>query len=337
MLDFEQIGETFEDGFDKVKTFTKKNKIFTIAIIGVAGFALYKFFTGKQTSEDTEYVSTYAYVPTAYDGYPTMSESVSYDDVLDYVDNMGNEFYNETMSSVSQLIESSQTTTDKGYPNIIISGSSDSYDSSASYIETQRQNIIDQMQSNSEAWHNASPEEKERLHNENLILGSSLGANFDSASGAWYKDGESLYSVSEKNKTNTSTSMTTSVGAKDTSVSQEAIVAQMQANSEAWHSATTQEEKDRLHEENKRLGTQLGANFDGSSGSWSSNGKTLYTVNTSSSTSSGSKTSGSTSSGSTVTVTSIKANSDGTYTHTWSNGKTSVQTQKNGGLVLSTY
>ena len=102
VVDFEKIGDTFEDGFDKVKDFTKKNKVLTIAIWGVGAFALYKLFTEKATSEDTEYVSTYAYVPTAYDGYPTMSESVSYDDVVDQLRNettdINNEFYDEIIN-----------------------------------------------------------------------------------------------------------------------------------------------------------------------------------------------------------------------------------------------
>ena len=38
MVDFEKIGDTFEDGFDKVKDFTKKNKVLTIAICGVGAF-----------------------------------------------------------------------------------------------------------------------------------------------------------------------------------------------------------------------------------------------------------------------------------------------------------
>lgn len=273
MVDFEKIGDTFEDGFDKVKDFTKKNKVFTVAIIGVGAFALYKFFTNKTTSEDTEYVSTYAYVPTGYDGYPTMSESVSYDDVVDQLRNettdINSEFYDEIMSDVSKqiedvtkIIEDNQNITK---PIIIGSTGYGSNLSTGSYIEEQR--IIEQMKSNSEAWHDASDEEKERLHQENVALGSLLGGSFDSASGTWSKDGESLYTVSTTtNKTtpSNSTNVPTTSGSKSTS-------------------------------SNK-----------------------------------------STSSGSTATVTSVTKNNDGTYTHKWSNGKTTVQTQKNGGLVLST-
>lgn len=361
MVDFEKIGDTFEDGFDKVKDFTKKNKVLTIAIVGVGAFALYKFFTDKTNSQDNEYVSTYAYVPTGYDGYPTMSESVSYDDVVNQLreetSDINKDFYDEIMSGVSQQIEDISKIVEDNQninkPIIIGTTGYNSNLSTGSYLEEQR--IIEQMKANSEAWYGATDEEKERLHNENEYLGSLLGGSFDSGSGTWYKDGQTLYDVSTKNKTNTSTANLTNVGVTETTVSQNDIVAQMKANSEAWHGASESERK-RLEEENQRLGSQIGASFDSGSGTWTnSSGGSLYTVssgaskNTSStstnvssgSTSSGSKSSSSSSgsksssSGSTATVTNVTKNSDGTYTHTWSNGKTTVQTQKNGGLVLS--
>ena len=54
---------------------------------------------------------------------------------------------------------------------------------------------------------------------------------------------------------------------------QQAIREQMNANSQAWHSAATQEEKDRLHQANVELAAQLGGNvsYDGSTGTWSGN------------------------------------------------------------------
>ena len=54
---------------------------------------------------------------------------------------------------------------------------------------------------------------------------------------------------------------------------QQAIRDQMNANSQAWHNATTQEEKDRLHQANVELAAQLGGSvsYDGSTGTWSGN------------------------------------------------------------------
>ena len=280
MVDFEKIGDTFEEGFDKVKDFTKKNKVLTIAIVGVGAFALYKLFTSKYTSDET--VSTYAYVPTGYDGYPTMSESVSYDDVVEQMrtetSDINEEFYNQTMSDVTQLFNNLFSEyvpiieTDTGYDDTLTTGS---------YIEEQR--VKAQMQSNSEAWYSASADEKKRLEAENQTLGSLIGATFDSATGTWYKDGETLYNVSVKNKTNTSTANLTNVGVTDYTVNESQVIAQMKSNSEAWYSASDTEKK-RLEAENQTLGASIGATYNSSTGTWtSSTGSSLYTVSNSSS------------------------------------------------------
>ena len=52
---------------------------------------------------------------------------------------------------------------------------------------------------------------------------------------------------------------------------QQAIRDQMNANSQAWYQATTQAEKDRLHQENVKLAAMLGGNisYDGHTGQWS--------------------------------------------------------------------
>lgn len=288
MVDFEKIGDTFEDGFDKVKDFTKKNKVLTIAICGVGAFALYKLYTDKKTSEDTEYVSTYAYVPTGYDGYPTMSESVSYDDVVDQMrtetNDINENFYHETMSDVSQLIDDAQYENNKRFDTII--ESMNDYDenlTTMSYLEEQRQrqNIIKRMQDNSNAWYSASDSEKERLHQENVVLGSLLGAEFDSDSGSWSQDGIGLYdSLPVKNKTNSSTANLMNVGVTESNASRTEVIAQMKANSEAWHGAS-ETERAKLEAENQQLGKSIGATYNSGTGTWSnSSGGVLYTVGT---------------------------------------------------------
>lgn len=52
---------------------------------------------------------------------------------------------------------------------------------------------------------------------------------------------------------------------------QAAIRQQMNANSQAWHTAATEAERDRLHAENQALAAQLGGSvsYDGASGTWS--------------------------------------------------------------------
>lgn len=55
----------------------------------------------------------------------------------------------------------------------------------------------------------------------------------------------------------------------------DSIRAQMAANSAAWHTATSQKEKDRLHAANQELGAKLGASYTSSTGKWSfANGTT---------------------------------------------------------------
>lgn len=281
-FDFEEITDTFEDGFDNVKEFTKKNKVFVILLICVGAYALYRLYKRK-TSQDTEYVSTYAYVPTAYDGYPTAPESLDYDTMFDQLRTENNEinedFFNEVMSGVTQVVEGAITDMETKYENIVDTVKDKNttttiiYDSSGSYIEEQR--IKEQMQENSEAWHTASDEEKKVLEQENQKLGASIGATFDSDTGTWSKDGESLYNVSVKNNTNTSTANLTNVGVSENKMSDTEILTQMQFNSEAWHTASDTEKK-RLEQENQKLGASLGATFDSGTGTWSKNGSQLY-------------------------------------------------------------
>ena len=247
MIDFEEVSDTFEEGFDNAKKFVKNNKVLVCAILGVGAFALYKAFTSNDVSEET---STYAYIPTGYDGYPEMSASVSYDDVVDQMRNettdINEDFYNEIMGDVTKIVEDLYYTNEKYIEQIATSTENIDYSISGSYLEEQRKaNILNQMQANSEAWHTASPEEQERLHNENLVLGTSLGLTFDNESGSWLDDGDEAYTV--KNKTNTSTAMLSSVGATDSTTNEEAIIKKMKANSEAWHTAS-ETEKQRLEE-----------------------------------------------------------------------------------------
>ena len=65
---------------------------------------------------------------------------------------------------------------------------------------------------------------------------------------------------------------------------EEEDIAKMKANSEKWNSATTQEERDALHEENDKLGKGMDANYDPDSGKWyGKDGNELYSVQSSSS------------------------------------------------------
>lgn len=128
--------------------------------------------------------------------------------------------------------------------------------------------LQDQMNKNSAAWHGASQAEKDRLHQENKKLQQQIDSmsgstsSFNSSTGKWTTTGGSSSSGSK----NTATS-----GVNTWTDDQQAIKDQMDANSQAWHNATSQAEKDRLHAENQQLAGQLGGNvsFNPGSGTWS--------------------------------------------------------------------
>lgn len=95
-----------------------------------------------------------------------------------------------------------------------------------------------------------------------------------------------------------SSSSSSNKGSSSSSGSSCGTTCQMQKNSEAWHNATTQSEKDALHAANVELGKQIGlsenGNYNSSSGQWTNNsGKPLYTVSNSNKTSSSSTSSSS--------------------------------------------
>lgn len=75
-------------------------------------------------------------------------------------------------------------------------------------------------------------------------------------------------------KTTTATSMTSGSGI----LTEEQILAQMQKNSAAWHSADAATKK-QLEAENQKLGAMVGGSYDSASGTWSNkSGSSLYTT-----------------------------------------------------------
>lgn len=130
--------------------------------------------------------------------------------------------------------------------------------------------LQDQMNKNSAAWHGASQAEKDRLHQENQKLQQQIDSmngstsSFNSSTGKWTTTGGSTGSSNGSKASATS-------GVNTWTDSQQAIKDQMDANSQAWHNATSQAEKDRLHAENQQLAGQLGGNvsFNPGSGTWS--------------------------------------------------------------------
>lgn len=142
--------------------------------------------------------------------------------------------------------------------------------------------LQDQMNKNSSAWHSASQAEKDRLHKENVKLQNQIdsmtggSSSFDSVTGTWSstpgRGGGSSGSSSGSSGGGTTPGRGNSAsGIGVWSDEQQSIIDRMNENSSAWHEATTQAEKDRLHAENQYLSSLLGGDisFDSVSGTWS--------------------------------------------------------------------
>lgn len=222
MIEFEEIADNITEAPKKVGKLLKNNKVFAIALGGVAVAGLYALYKKKGTSEAVE---TYAYVPSGYDGYPEMSES-TYDDVYSLYDSLysmvdsSNTSNQQITSDVSQMITDMQIENDRYIAEIVDTFNSEreKYDETLSYLEEKqyKESVIQQMQNNSTLWSlTDSAEQKQQLHDKNMELGTSLGATYDSASGTWWLNGERLYtSVVEtaKNTNPQSTQDSTNVG-----------------------------------------------------------------------------------------------------------------------------
>lgn len=188
-MDFEKISDTFEDGFENATKFVKKNKVFALALLGVGVFALYKAYISKNTtsSEATEY----AYVPSYYDGYPTLDYELSYGSggMSDYYD-----YEYESSESIKEQVKNESA---DDVSNIVNSFNSSvlSLTETLSYLDEQRkiEKVKTQMQNNSNLWNSASEEEKIKLQESNQMLGASIGATFDSKTGTWWMNGERLF------------------------------------------------------------------------------------------------------------------------------------------------
>ena len=254
-----EITEIFDDATDGVKdigkTIKKKFKekpVFYTALIGVAGFALYKLFTTP--SEYVEYVDE-SVQPNSYDGYPTLSDSMleDYDSMLN-----GGGWYDSG-----------------GYGGGIIGGGStsagqtngegssfveDSYiyvedDEYIRELEEQLFSLEEQLQMMYQY-----PQQQTTLHF------TDDGEVYDLETGSLiYSDKQSyrvLLGDSEAAQVQQSLEKAANLKWRNQQLQQ------MQANSYAWSQATTQAEKDALHQANQTIAKGLGLTYNSGSGKW---------------------------------------------------------------------
>ena len=287
MASFEEVKDTFEtmgedagNALKNIGNFISEHKGLFLVVGGIGVIAFYVWYTNRFNNEET--VSTYAYVPTGYAGLPQMSDgsSDSYYDYMESITNQQDNFINETLSEVSQIIEQMQSETEKHYESVIDNYETQlqKYDESLSFLQEQRERdkLIAEAQNNSNLWHlTDDAETKEALHLRNVELMEQLGATFDSASGQWLINGKNVYDVtvsSTSDKTNVGVSSSSSSSSSNSSTD---IITQMKQNSDAWHSADADTKK-MLEAQNQELGKSIGASFDSASGTWTLNGQNIY-------------------------------------------------------------
>ena len=117
------------------------------------------------------------------------------------------------------------------------------------YMEDFRQKVIEKMKQNSIRWKVSDDEERERIEREQEELGNSIKATYDDSTGLWYdENGEVLYRPTDPDMV-------------------ESIIAVMKENANAWGSASA-EQKKKLEDMNKQLGSLIKAKYDDFTGKW---------------------------------------------------------------------
>lgn len=138
-----------------------------------------------------------------------------------------------------------------------------------------------QAEANSEKWHTASQAEKDRLHAENQKLYGDHGYTY--ANGEW-KPPTSMAPSGGSSRPSGGSTGGSFIGSSGGSASLPSMGTQAkpdwlqkaEANSQAWHTAGTQAEKDRLHAENQRLYGSHGYTYE--NGEWKAPGSTTPNI-----------------------------------------------------------
>ena len=117
------------------------------------------------------------------------------------------------------------------------------------YMEDFRQKVIEKMKQNSIRWKVSDDEERERIEREQEELGKSIKATYDDSTGLWYdENGDVLYRPTDPDMV-------------------DSIIAVMKENANAWGSASA-EQKKKLEDMNKQLGSLIKAKYDDFTGKW---------------------------------------------------------------------
>lgn len=222
---FDDMGESIEKGFNNIKK-KFKDKPFLWLCLGVALIALWVYFTKDESSGSAETGGEY-YYPTGYSGYPTVdgygggvSGSTESSDYTDIMNDYQNQLDQLESAYQQQLEDMEQSYADK-FGNLKVDveywqGEAEYWEEERNYFYDENkkqqttiqqqtaaieaQQILAAMKSNSELYNQLSGAEyadkRAQLHAENLELASYIGATYDDKTGAYYIDGQRLYSSS---------------------------------------------------------------------------------------------------------------------------------------------
>ena len=262
MAEIMEIGndmkKSFEKITDKVVKKVKEKPVFFASLAGVTGLALYKLVN---TTKADGNVSTYAYVPEGYDGYPTMSESM----IDDYNSLLGGSSILGGSTGSSSMVggtTSSGAVNGQGSSNV-----EDSYIYDKGYndayireLESLNTNMVKEVE---ELEEKISTFERDALANE--LYTTSEGEVYNAL-------GDLIFSETQTYKvlTGDSPAAQTQIALERQSNIEwrNGVIAQMQANSAAYANANSAEEKTALHSANQELAKGIGLTYNSSTGKW---------------------------------------------------------------------
>lgn len=214
----------------------------------------------------------------------------SIEEILADIANYGTPQMKEQIDKVTDLLE--QMGVAIGDFNASIGGSTGGGTSGGSEVD-----IIEQMKQNAQAWKDAMAQGNQAAadyyYDQNQMLGAQIGATFNRNNGVWYdRYGNELFSTdyndwgtdwgttggsssgngeSPTYGGNTSSGGGASTGSSENLTHEQAVIAEMKKNAEAWKVANANGytiEAERLQKLNNALGQSIGATKDKISGVW---------------------------------------------------------------------
>lgn len=212
-----------------------KNKKFLAACGVTAVVALVLWYIKQRNAENsgTDYYED-GTMAIGYGGYPNYSgtddsyngwdeswqilldnQEDKWQNLLDQQEDKYNQLLDKYDNTIANMEDKYENLLDK-VDNMNVGSSVTGYSSGVTSVRStiDEQAIIDQMKANSEMWwYTTNKTGQEQLHQQNQQLAAQIGADYDSATGTYWKNGQQLYTV-DSGKTST---LVTGMGTKNAS------------------------------------------------------------------------------------------------------------------------